>query len=273
LRLDTTSNGSKTGDFAAVTYVPDAAPVRQKMLFASTRLTLARELGTENFTESVFVTTAQELTEEGWKKHEDHIKLDNPLTEEERNLEDIKEAEVLEVGGTGRRGAGYGGPSGGLKMRAGEGVVEALSGLEDGSLVMLVSFFRESAWRNWWSRANCWQKIDSSEQIVLAEPVVSSVDPSSLASNISTTEPRYSFYRYSYNGADGPESAPIFIYTCPTATKVKDRMIYASSRRSAEALAEHEAGVKLAKKVPRTELMRIILSADKTFAARSNRPK
>lgn len=29
----------------AVTYVPDKAPVRQKMLFASTRLTLVRELG------------------------------------------------------------------------------------------------------------------------------------------------------------------------------------------------------------------------------------
>lgn len=31
--------------FVAVTYVPDAAPVRQKTLFASTRLTLVRELG------------------------------------------------------------------------------------------------------------------------------------------------------------------------------------------------------------------------------------
>jgi len=30
----------------AVTYVPNRAPVRQKMLFASTRLTMVRELGT-----------------------------------------------------------------------------------------------------------------------------------------------------------------------------------------------------------------------------------
>jgi len=29
----------------AITYVPDKAPVRQKMLYASTRLTLTRELG------------------------------------------------------------------------------------------------------------------------------------------------------------------------------------------------------------------------------------
>jgi twinfilin-like protein len=93
------------------------------------------------------------------------------------------------------------------------------------------------------------QKIDSSELIVLAEDTVSAVEPSNLASYLSTSEPRYSFYRHSYSGADGPQSAAIFIYTCPTATKIKDRMVYASSRRSAEALAEQEAGLKLAKKV------------------------
>jgi twinfilin-like protein len=112
------------------------------MLFASTRLTLSRELGSENFTESVFCTLKEELTEEGWKRHEAHVEGENPLTEEERNLEGIKEAEVMEVGGTGRRGGGYGGPSGGLKMNPGEGVVEALSGLQDGGLVMLVSWYR-----------------------------------------------------------------------------------------------------------------------------------
>jgi twinfilin-like protein len=215
------------------------------MLFASTRLTLARELGSENFTESVFCTLKEELTEQGWRKHEAHVEGENPLTEEERNLEGIKEAEVMEVGGTGRRGGGYGGPSGGLKMNAGEGVVEALSGLQDGGLVMLVGL-RVRVERA--STNELQQKIDSNERIVLAGQE-SSVDPSGLASHLSTTEPRYSFYRYSYSGADGSQSAAIFIYTCPTATKIKDRMVYASSRRSAETLAEQGAGLKLDKKV------------------------
>lgn len=197
------------------------------MLFASTRLTLVRELGLESFPEQIFVENAEELSVEGWKRHEKHMAQDNPLTEEERNLLDIKNAEATEIGGTSRRGGGYG--SGGLKMQAGDGVVEALSGLESSGLVML--------------------KIDSSETIVLAEPPVSSVEPSALASHISATEPRYSIYKYPFNGDSGTEIATIFIYTCPSASKVKDRMVYASSRRSAEALAEQEAGVKLAKKV------------------------
>jgi twinfilin len=137
LRHDS-SNTTSSPTFAAVTYVPDSAPVRQKMLFASTRLTLTRELGGENFTETLFCTVPEELSAEGWKKHEEHTKLENPLTEEERNLEGIKEAELTEVGGTGRRGAGYGGSSG-LKIKAGDGVIEALGALGDGGFVTLVS--------------------------------------------------------------------------------------------------------------------------------------
>lgn len=197
------------------------------MLFASTRLTLVRELGTESFGEQMFVENAEELSESGWKKHEAHTRQEAPLTEEERNLVDIKNAEATEVGGTSRRGGGYG--SGGLKMNAGEGVVEALSNLQDGGLVTL--------------------KIDSSETIILAEQPVSGISAGELASHISSTEPRYSIYKYAY----GAESATIFIYTCPTAAKVKDRMVYASSRRSAEVLAEQGAGLKLDKKIEASE--------------------
>lgn len=46
-RADSLSSPDKS--LVAITYVPNAAPVRQKMLFASTRLTLVRELGGEHF--------------------------------------------------------------------------------------------------------------------------------------------------------------------------------------------------------------------------------
>ena len=61
--------------FALVTYVPDSAHVRQKMLVASTRLTLLRELGTEKFRETLFATTKQELTADGFRKHDEHVEL------------------------------------------------------------------------------------------------------------------------------------------------------------------------------------------------------
>lgn len=58
--------------FVAVTYVPDTANVRQKMLFASSRLTLVRELGAERFRETWFATTKDDLTAEGFRSHDKH---------------------------------------------------------------------------------------------------------------------------------------------------------------------------------------------------------
>lgn len=87
----------------AITYVPDAANVRQKMLFASTRLTLTRELGTEHFRETFFATTPEELSPSGFDKHDAHNNLDAPLTEEERSLGAVKRAEQEAGSGTGVR--------------------------------------------------------------------------------------------------------------------------------------------------------------------------
>lgn len=63
---------SDMAPFISIAYVPDTANVRQKMLFASTRNTLLRELGTEKFGESLFATRKEELTPAGFKKHDMH---------------------------------------------------------------------------------------------------------------------------------------------------------------------------------------------------------
>lgn len=87
----------------AVSYVPDSAKVRQKMLFASTRLTLVRELGSEHFRETIFATTPEELGAQGFAKHDRHAELEAPLTEEERTLGEVKRAEAEAGAGTGQR--------------------------------------------------------------------------------------------------------------------------------------------------------------------------
>ena len=48
---------------------------------------------------------------------------------------------------------------------------------------------------------------------------------------------------------EGENSSPVvFIYTCPSTSKIKERMVYASSRSSIISMAE-QAGLKIAKKV------------------------
>jgi len=73
---------------------------------------------------------------------------------------------------------------------------------------------------------------------------------SDLSTAISSTEPRYSFFKYTYTSSDGSSLSPIvFIYTCPSASKVKERMVYASSRNFTVRIAETEAGLKIAKRL------------------------
>jgi len=134
LRVDT----SGLDPFVAVTYVPDAAPVRQKMLFASTRLTLVRELGSEKFRASRFVTEVSELEAKGWEAWERHEKGEGPLTREEEELKGVKEALASEKSGMGKKGSVV---SSGVSLQMREGVTESLEGLrrgDGGNLVVLV---------------------------------------------------------------------------------------------------------------------------------------
>lgn len=127
--------------YVAVTYVPDAAPVRQKMLFASTRLTLLRELGAEKFRESVFVTEMRESEREGWEKHDASGALKAPLTEEEQLLNGVKQAEADARGGTEGRRLETGAR---LTIAISGEAKEALGALKEGSggrLVQLVSSY------------------------------------------------------------------------------------------------------------------------------------
>ena len=123
--------------FVAVTYVPDRANVRQKMLFASTRLTLVRELGAERFRETLFATTKEELTAEGWRKHDKHGELKAPLTEEEQTLQGVNEAEAEASMGTTSRSSHV---SGSLSFPISDGARQALVALPSGNdnLVQLV---------------------------------------------------------------------------------------------------------------------------------------
>ncbi|OCK89146.1 actin monomer binding protein-like protein [Cenococcum geophilum 1.58] len=223
------ASGPSTGTLAAITYVPNAAPVRQKMLFASTRLTLTRELGSENFGETLFATEAEELTEAGWRRHEAHGEAANPLTQEEQDLEDIREAEALESRGTAGKGLVGGGGGGRIAMQAEEGVREAIAGLSvagEGNLVQL--------------------KIDvANETLQLAS--VSSATPATLSTSISSTEPRFSFYKHTTS--DAPI---IFISTCPSTSKIKERMLYAASRSIVIQLAQGEAGITISKRIEAT---------------------
>ncbi|CAI7661771.1 hypothetical protein N7533_006154 [Penicillium manginii] len=223
-----------TTTLIALTYIPYNAPVRPKMLFASTRSTLTRELGSEKFASTVFATEEEEIvTAEAWRERENEntpARREELMGEKERELEAVRRAEAEARNGTPQRDIGiggtFGGPGSGSGMRVSmpvdEAATAALKGLQDGGLVQLT--------------------IDiPTEKIVLADSQ-SGVEAGAVATHISSTSPRYSFYHYP--GSD----VVVFVYTCPSGSSIKERMLHASSRRNAIAVAEGE-GLKIEKKI------------------------
>ncbi|KAI0805278.1 hypothetical protein GGR55DRAFT_286798 [Xylaria sp. FL0064] len=216
----------------AVTYVPDAAKVRQKMLFAATRLTLVRELGTEHFRETIFATTADELTAAGFERHDKHVNLDAPLTEEERTLGEVKRAEAENGAGTGT-GVREIHMSSTMSMPVKTDALVALAELGRGDGRTLVIL-----------------KIDSQDESVELVPDASK--PTSIAEAvkaISTSEPRFTFFRYRSPRED--KGLLLFFYTNPATpgTKaIKNRMIYPLQKRAVLTMAEKECGCAVEKK-------------------------
>lgn len=186
-----------------------------------------RDLGGEHFPESVFCTEPADLTAEGWERHVKHTESEGPLTEEERSLQEIKQKEAVE--GRGTRGQGLA-QSGGLAVRADEAIAGALNALRQGGGADNMVQLRMDV---------------SSETLQLVSS--SSVTPSSLASAIDNREPRFSFYRH--GDADG---SIVFISTCPSAAKIKERMLYAASRSNVVSLAQNEGGLKVSKRMEAT---------------------
>lgn len=216
----------------AVSYVPDVAKVRQKMLFASTRLTLVRELGSEHFAETIFATQADELTPEGFRRHDKHTELAAPLTEEERTLGEVKRAEAESSRGTGVREIHL---SKTMNMPVDAGAVAALSEMARGEGPGIVTL-----------------KINPATEVVEMLPNSGSSPASvgELAGSIDDKEPRFTFWRFTHTHAGEEQSPVLFFYTCPAAAgkSIKFRMMYPLMKRAVITAAESECGLKVEKK-------------------------
>ena len=142
-----------------------------------------------------------------------------------------------------------------VSMPVEEDAKEALAGLQQGGLVQLVSFlliyflcptrfFCSSIFFFFFHGLLTYQAIDIPRETFTLAASEAGVDAGSVQSHISPSAPQYTFYHY-------PDSdVVIFVYTCPSGSSIKERMLYASSRMSALDLAQQH-GLHISKKVCR----------------------
>ncbi|KAM0753190.1 actin depolymerizing protein [Meredithblackwellia eburnea MCA 4105] len=195
LRLDQTPDSQ----WVFYSYVPDAAPVRSKMLYASTRATLLKALGDSHLSTSVFATDKSDLTSASLKSHLSHVASDAPLTAREQEMAEIKAAERTRGDEGVDERAGHPAWSGAVGLgwdNNAKELVEKFSAEEtDGGIIRL--------------------EVDTKKELVIpSEP-----QPSGL--ELPAASPAYTFYRHS--------RGVVFIYSCPPTSPIKSRLLYSSS--------------------------------------------
>ncbi|WEW61170.1 Twinfilin-1 [Emydomyces testavorans] len=258
----------------ALTYIPSDSPVRAKTLFASTRATVVRELGSEKFSSNVFATDEDEVLSEGvWREREADMnaarggsgngtggeaddaeqRRQDAMGEQEKELDALRRAEDEARNMSFRRDIGIGGTVGGDKpadikgvmFPVGDGVKEALQKLdsnEGGAVLLSIVGY---------TFANLTGKgIDIPTETLTLVSTESNVAPGSLSSLIPDSKPQYTFYRYPNS------SALVFIYTCPPTSAIKERMLYASCRRGILSVAAAQGLTVSHKRLPRTILLK-----------------
>lgn len=182
---------------AFISYVPDNASVRSKMLYASTKNTLLQELGSGLFDPILFINSPEELSPQSWNKimGSGNVKA---LSESEESLQAVKDHQLYATSNP-RRLANDSNNT--LSFPLDDQLHDAVGGLANEVLITAV--------------------IDN-ERLVLAEK--SCVPMDGIVEAIGNFHsPAYHLYNY--------QERKTFILTCPSGSKVRERMLYASNKQ------------------------------------------
>jgi len=218
-------------EWLAISYAPDSAKVRQKMLYASTRNALTKSLGSAVFTDSLFATSKADVTPGAYAAHKRHQAAPQPLSVREQEIAEIKAAEReasasyegsrARQNHLGSREIGY------VWVEEAREAVAALRAGEGSHLVIL--------------------RINELEQIVLGNSVPIG-DVGALAVNVPSSEPSYCLLAWQDASPNRRDIA--FIYSCPSTSPVKSRMVYSTGAliifREVRAILGEERGFVLA---------------------------
>lgn len=205
-RLDS-KNGSNY-EWLLISWTPDTAPVRQKMLYASTKATLKQEFGSSQIIEEIHGTVLNDITFNGYLKYKRSAAAPAPLSMREEELNELKKTEVnTEISVDTKQQT-----LGGVAFPITEAAQQAIKDMANGSYDYLQ--FR----------------IDIEEEtihLVTAENIVLE----KLPSKVPKDSGRYHLYKFKHTHEGDYTENFIFIYSMPGySCPIKERMLYSSCK-------------------------------------------
>ncbi|KAF9109988.1 hypothetical protein BGX27_006902 [Mortierella sp. AM989] len=322
-------DGTKSSEWIFLCYVPDVAPIRQKMIYAATRASLTKDLGDSHFKDSIYGTNKSDFSLDGYKKHRASLAAPKPLTDRERQLAEIHANEKTMVENM-KGGAYRKSHAPGMSFPLTERAVAALKKLTVASPTPVksatdipkkfaspastplpespvVTRQNTEASKSTSSETNVdedeWDDADAKVEKKEEEPtealaealaeaevtetvqeeattpaakvertvnfVKLSIDAENeridlageakitakeLVKNIDEESPRFTFFAYEHTHNGKAHDSLVFMYTCPSKSKIRERMLYSSCRAGVLQAAKDDAGLEVGKKLETTDV-------------------
>ncbi|ALC45554.1 twf [Drosophila busckii] len=191
-----------------ISWTPDTASIRQKMVYASTKATLKTDFGTAYITEELHATTLEETTLEGYKKHKREFAAPAPLTMREEEIKELRKTEVRTDISTDSRHQTLGGISCPLTEATRQAVGDLVRGNYD-----YLQF-----------------RIDLEEERIHVSHAAK-IELSELPKQIPQDHARYHLYLFKHTHEGDYMESFVFVYSMPGyACSVRERMMYSSCK-------------------------------------------
>ncbi|KAF8636544.1 hypothetical protein AX17_003356 [Amanita inopinata Kibby_2008] len=183
------------------------------MLYASTRSSLFRAFSSTVFTDSIFATSKEDLTPDSYAAHRRHNAAPKPLSSREQELADIRAAESDSISYQGTRArTSHIDTSVGFRWSEEAETAIVNLGRGDGCAVVVI-------------------QVDP-EIETLTLTCSKDISIEHLPEALPTVDPCYVFFAWPHSLTTPPRREIIFIYSCPSTSRVKHRMLYSSGSLS-----------------------------------------
>ena len=237
LRLDTKNSNTKLYDWHLIVWSPDQSPVREKMLYASTKASLKKEFGSGHLTLDYFATGQDDLSFQAYQKFVERKRQEENgehdpelLTLQEQDLRLVRkeEAELSCVTTKPTKTLP------GVEFPLTPDAMTALQDLKDG----VISYLQLN--------------IHVKDEVIdlVKRENHKEFDVSDLPSKVPNDSPRYHIFLLPHNHEGLYYKSTIFVYSViGSGCSVKERMLYSSCKNALMSVLKDKVGITLDKKI------------------------
>eukprot|EP01089_Gocevia_fonbrunei_P013718 TRINITY_DN3574_c0_g1_i1.p1 TRINITY_DN3574_c0_g1~~TRINITY_DN3574_c0_g1_i1.p1 ORF type:complete len:338 (-),score=79.52 TRINITY_DN3574_c0_g1_i1:62-1075(-) len=226
-RLDSTN---ATGfEWLLVSYVPDGSPVKDRMLYASTRDPLKKQLGAPYFADTLHGSDKSDFTYEAYLDHKNKFAAPPPLTATEITIKNESTAQIEQ--GVAKEYVHS------VQFPLSQDAQNALSNFGSGS----VNFVQ--------------LKVDATKETIELANSKNLSSINDLQGQFAASEPRFTFFKYDHQHEGEQFGSNLFVYSCPPSSPVKLKMLYSTVKSVVSGAAE-QASIEIERsgKIEITEL-------------------